>query len=455
MIRKYTCKPMALLLLLACLTGSLPGCTTASETEPIPTENTGIVETADTTRDTAQDTIRETKPETAPETEPEKVPPTGEQLSQTITALPDSEILRQTDIADVITAANLDTLTPEIRFRLAEALTGADTLTAFRKAFHEITGYTFHGWREVLQNASTVYTSHTDGKAELIFTGDVCLGDEWYNMVNYHQKGSRIENNIKPELRSWLAGGDITLMNCECTLSDRGEPTPGKLYTFRGKPENGEIFTKLGVDIVSLANNHAHDYGKDAFLDTMTALEEAGVAYVGAGENLTEAMAYKSFVADGMKIAYVAASNAEKYRLTPGATDNTPGILLMYETDNVAAAIQKAAREADVVVVYVHWGTENSTKVNRNQQDLRDLFIQCGADVIVGAHTHVLQPWEMYEGVPVVYSLGNFWFNMETLDTALASVQVALTEEGVEADCELYACVQTGGVTGFAHEFEG
>ena len=99
-------------------------------------------------------------------------------------------------------------------------------------------------------------------------------------------------------------------------------------------------------------------------------------------------------------------------------------------------------------------GTENSAAVNADQQKKRDLFLAHGADVIIGAHPHVLQPWEMYEGVPVVYSLGNFWFNSETLDTALASVEVSLTGDGVAAQCVLYACVQSDNVTGLKEEMQ-
>jgi len=409
--------------------------------------------------ESVQETVPETQPDTdtqPEETKPtEPVYPTGAELAAGIAALPDSDVLRQSDIADVLTAEHLDTLPGETRRLLTEALNGCDSLTAYRTAFHRITGYTFHAWRDVLQGTSAgnhTSTPYTDGRASLVFTGDVCVGDEWYNMQAYHRMGSDIKNNITEDVRAWLAAADVALMNCECTISDRGTPTPGKLYTFRGKPENAEIFAELGVDIVSLANNHAHDYGKDAFLDTMTALDAAGVVHVGAGETLEEAMQYRSFVADGMKIAYVSASNAEKYRLTPGATETSPGILLMYEEENVLAAIDRAAREADVVVAYVHWGTENSTRVNADQQKKRDLFIEHGADVIVGAHPHVLQPWETVNGVPVVYSLGNFWFNMETVDTALADIQVSLTETGIAAECALYACTQSGGVTGFAYE---
>ena len=245
--------------------------------------------------------VQETVPETdaavmseetmLPEAEIPDAPdaPDGTELAAGIAALADSDVLRQSDIADMITPENLDTLPEETRIKLAEALTGCDSLTAYRTAFHRITGYTFHAWRDMLGGVSAGNyqpTAYTDGKASLVFTGDVCVGDEWYNMQAYHRMGSDIKNNITEEVRGWLSAADVALMNCECTISDRGEPTPGKLYTFRGKPENAEIFVQLGVDIVSLANNHAHDYGRDAFLDTMTALENAGVVHVGAGETL-------------------------------------------------------------------------------------------------------------------------------------------------------------------------
>ena len=118
----------------------------------------------------------------------------------------------------------------------------------------------------------------------------------------------------------------------------------------------------------------------------------------------------------------------------------------MYDETDVLIAIDMAAREADVVVAYVHWGTENSTAVNADQIAKRDRFIAHGADMIIGSHPHVLQPWEVVDGVPVVYSLGNFWFNMETVDTAIAAVDVMLTEDGIRADCAVYACTQSGGM---------
>lgn len=437
MIRIPTRKPILLTLILLTLTS----CQTNLETVPDTTEP--AAETTDIATETTDMETGEPTDPIEPTLDPTSY--TGEVIAHAIAALPDGDTLRQSDIADVLTPENLDTLPDAVRMQLAEGIGNCDSLAESRTLFHRITGYTYHAWRDVLAE-NEILSPYTDGTATLVFTGDVCLGDDWYNMRSYHQRGDDITNHFSPVVQDWLSSADIALMNCECTLSDRGTPTPNKLYTFRGKKENASIFADLGVDIVSLANNHAHDYGQEAFLDTMVALDDAGVTYVGAGANLAEAMAYRSFVAEGMKIAYVAASNAEKFRLTPGATDTTPGILLMYDETNVLAALDTAAREADVVVAYVHWGTENSTEVNADQVQKRDLFLAHGADVIVGAHPHVLQPWEIVDGVPIVYSLGNFWFNMETVDTALASIDISLTSDGVTADCTMYACTQENGV---------
>ena len=281
----------------------------------------------------------------------------------------------------------------------------------------------------------------------LVFAGDLNFADDWYNMSAYRSLGCDITNNITGELLDILRDADICMMNCEFSISDRGSPLCGKLYTFRAAPQNADFFNSVGCDIVSLANNHVFDYGEDAFFDTMSNLYEYGIPHVGAGHDLEEAMEYRSFIAGGFKIGFVAASNAENYRLTPGADVNERGILLMYDPENVLSAIDRAVSECDFTVVYVHWGTENSTAVNENQRSLRDLFIDHGAGMIVGAHPHVLQEDEMFRGVPVIYSLGNFWFNMETLDTAVCRAEIYFDGDKIAADYEMIPCVQSGGVT--------
>lgn len=279
----------------------------------------------------------------------------------------------------------------------------------------------------------------------LAFTGDVNFADDWYNMLHY-AKTAGVEDCFGPSLLEHMRGADLLLCNNEFAFSLRGTPLPGKAFTFRADPAHTAIWKELGADLLGLANNHCFDYGEEAFLDTLDTLQQAGIPYVGAGRDLAEAMQAQYFTIEGLTIGYVACTRAEKYLLTPAAGEGSPGVLRCYEPEKALEAIRTARENCDYLVVYVHWGTERSTVLESAQTDLAALFEQAGADLIVGAHPHVLQGAGWRGDTPVLYSLGNFWFNMETLDTAL--LEVTLTGPGAEnASVRLLPCVQTGGRT--------
>lgn len=286
-------------------------------------------------------------------------------------------------------------------------------------------------------------TGVTDGPAVLAFTGDVNFADDWYNMLHY-AKTAGIEDCFGESLLAEMRAADVLLCNNEFAFSDRGSPMPGKQFTFRAKTANVSMWQQLGADIVGLANNHCFDYGEDAFLDTLSTLQGANIPYVGAGKNLEEAMQPQFFLVGGMKIGYVACTRAEKYILTPEAGEPSPGVLRCYDPELAVQAIQTASEQCDYLVVYVHWGTEGSTVLEQAQTDLATRFTEAGADLIVGAHPHILQGAGWRQDTPVLYSLGNFWFNMETLDSAL--LKVTVSEPGAAgATVQLLPCIQTGG----------
>lgn len=286
-------------------------------------------------------------------------------------------------------------------------------------------------------------TGVTDGPAVLAFTGDVNFADDWYNMLHY-AKTAGIEDCFGESLLAEMRAADVLLCNNEFVFSDRGSPMPGKQFTFRAKTGNVSMWQQLGADIVGLANNHCFDYGEDAFLDTLSTLQGADIPYVGAGKNLEEAMQPQFFLVGGMKIGYVACTRAEKYILTPEAGETSPGVLRCYDPELAVQAIQTASEQCDYLVVYVHWGTEGSTVLEQAQTDLATRFTEAGADLIVGAHPHILQGAGWRQDTPVLYSLGNFWFNMETLDSAL--LKVTVSEPGAAgATVQLLPCIQTGG----------
>lgn len=326
------------------------------------------------------------------------------------------------------------------------------TASDVRKYFYNTTGMTPLAYIEALEKNPdfSLSLSENDDTAigTLVFAGDFNLGEDFsWCPVNHLSDDTHVSDFLLPPLDNLLHTADVCCINLECTISERGTPTPDKLYTFRGKPENLRYLNELGCDIVSLANNHVHDYGADAMLDTISLLDEADILSIGAGKNLSEAMEYESITVNGVKIGFVAASNAEKFRLTPSADENAPGILTMYDPANIYTAIESAALACDYIVCVVHWGTENSTVVNDNQRELTTEFIRRGADAVIGHHPHVLQETQIIDGVPVVYSLGNFWFNTSPNETAVAEIQLSWNDHEIVSNLIMHPCIHENGIT--------
>lgn len=272
------------------------------------------------------------------------------------------------------------------------------------------------------------------------FAGDLCLDESSLVMKHMRRKGKGIAGCIDPRLIQIMQSNDYTVINNEFAFSNRGRPMKGKMYTFRAPVRNTRILHKLGVDAVSLANNHVYDYGRTAFFDTLRALKKAKIAYTGGGKNQAEARKPVYFKCRGKKIAIVAATRAEKYIMTPEAGKNTPGVFRTYDDRGYVRAIRRAKRKADVVIGFVHWGTEYSTQLEKAQKQQARDYIDAGADVIVGAHTHCLQGIGYYKKKPIFYSLGNFWFNEKRLYTTL--LQLTIRQDG-SVKARMLPCLQS------------
>ncbi len=264
----------------------------------------------------------------------------------------------------------------------------------------------------------------------MAFAGDMCLDETCDVMVHASTLENGVYDCIDSMLLTAMEAADICCINNEFAFSDAGEPMEGKLYTFRSSTANVNLLLGMGVDIVTLANNHVYDYGSVAFYDTLETLQSAGIDFVGAGANLEEAMTPVYYEINGVTIAFVNATRAEKYVLTPAATDSSGGVLRCYDTTLFEQVISTAAENADYVVCCVHWGTEYSYDLEDVQIETARLYIDAGADVIIGTHSHCLQGIGYYNGKPIFYSLGNFWFNSKSLETCL--VQLELTGTGAE-----------------------
>ena len=268
-----------------------------------------------------------------------------------------------------------------------------------------------------------------DGVITLRFAGDVLLDDS-YAIAAYHRElsGGYIiaENAFDSNMLSLMRGADIFMLNNEFPYTLRGEPTPEKQFTFRAFPADVSFLNDIGTDIVTLANNHAYDYGEVSLLDSMDTLKNAGIAYAGAGHDLEEASSPVYYVNDDVRIAIIASTQIERMPDpdTKGATADTPGVFRSMELDELTAAIKEAKEVSDFVIVFTHWGTEGAAEPDWSQNEQAPLIAEAGADLIIGAHPHVLQKID-YEGeTPVFYSLGNYLFNSKTLDTCLAEINL-------------------------------
>lgn len=255
----------------------------------------------------------------------------------------------------------------------------------------------------------------------LAFAGDINLDESSKPVSRYDEEGKGILGCISPELVEEMNAADLMMLNNEFSYSLRGTQTADKSYTFRANPERVNILKEMGVDIVSLANNHALDYGMDALEDTFTTLEEADIDYIGAGDTLDRAKAPVYYNIGGRRIAYLAASRVV-FAMDWYATDTRPGMIGTYDPTLLLDQIREADKSSDFVVVYVHWGVERTNIPADYQRSLAKQYIDAGADAVIGCHPHVLQGLEFYKDKPIAYSLGNYWFNNTTREAGLLKI---------------------------------
>ena len=299
---------------------------------------------------------------------------------------------------------------------------------------------------DIYDPVGKVYSMHaaSDAETTLAFVGDIGFAEGYATINVCRAQPNGIFDCIQPGVMEIMQGVDIMMANNEFPYSDRGSPTPNKTYTFRARPETVSLMTDMGVDIVSLANNHAYDYGPDALMDTFDILEGARLPYVGAGRNIAEARKPVYYHINGHVVSYVSATQIERYANpdTKEATETEPGVLRTLDPTMACEVIREAAANSDFVVMYVHWGSESTDLVEDSQRNLAKAYVEAGADLIIGDHSHCLQGIDYIEDVPVFYSLGNYWFNSKTLDTCI--VKVTLNEEFDIGDVEFIPCIQKG-----------
>jgi poly-gamma-glutamate synthesis protein (capsule biosynthesis protein) len=228
---------------------------------------------------------------------------------------------------------------------------------------------------------------------------------------------------------STLRRADVTVGNLETAVSERGTAT-AKEYTFRGPPSALQpLHTLAGFDVLTLANNHSVDFGRDALLDTVHAVRDAGMLSIGAGATSARARRPAIVDAGGLRVAFLGYSDVNPLGFP--ATDSSAGTAKA-DVAAIAADVRAARRRADVVVCFFHWGVELHPDPDERQGILADACVRGGASVVLGAHPHVLGPVSRPTPRTVVaWTLGNFVFPSSGVTARTAILRVELAAGGV------------------------
>ncbi len=261
----------------------------------------------------------------------------------------------------------------------------------------------------------------------LAAVGDVNLGDGVADVIG--ARGARYPwSGVAPVLRK----ADVAFGNLECAVSTRGSRVE-KAFNFRGHPSwLRTTRTYAGMDVFNLANNHAGDYGDTALMDTVRYVRRFGMIPVGAGSNLAAARKPKTIERFGLKIAFVGFSDIGPASFAAGP--NSPGTA--FATDAaIRSGVRRARKLAPIVIATFHWGVELARSPDGRQRAFGNAAIAAGADAVIGAHPHVLQPIERRSGRRLVaWSLGNFVFAARSAGTTSTGIlELRLSSRGIES----------------------
>jgi len=256
-----------------------------------------------------------------------------------------------------------------------------------------------------LQLEETRFLKEQSKEITLLFVGDIMLARGIAGQIKKYQDPRYPFLKIASTTQSV----NLTFGNLEGPISSRGK-NQGSIYSFRANPEVIKGLKFAGFDILSLANNHILDWGKQALEDTITILNNNSIKTIGAGRNYQEANKPVIINFNIVKIAFLAYTNL--YPRSLEATEGKAGIS-SFETEKVKQAISqiKQTGAADIVIISFHWGDEYQIHSNKTQQNIAHALIDAGADLIIGHHPHSIQEIEPYRNGWIAYSLGNFIFD--------------------------------------------
>ena len=240
-----------------------------------------------------------------------------------------------------------------------------------------------------------------------------------------------------------LAAADLAIVNLETSVGTGGAPEPGKRFTFSAGPEAFTALSAAGVDVASMANNHALDHGRARLPSTLRAARAAGdskpaLAVIGIGRDEEEAFAPAVTRIEDTTIATLAASLADQDPTADptgawAAVGTRPGIADATDPSRLLEEVRRAGGVADVVVVYLHWGIQGQACPSADQRSIAARLVAAGADLVVGTHAHQLQGDGRLGRGYVAYGLGNYaWYSPGTGATSRTGVLTLTVQPPVE-----------------------
>jgi poly-gamma-glutamate capsule biosynthesis protein CapA/YwtB (metallophosphatase superfamily) len=265
--------------------------------------------------------------------------------------------------------------------------------------------------------------------------GDIMLARTVGEQVQAH--GPQI---VFAGVQSVFDSADVLIGNLECAITDSSERQP-KIWTFAAPLEMAQALALARFDVLSLANNHAMDYGSQGLFDTRDNLGQYGIASVGAGANAAEAHAPVILERNGLRLAFLAYVDVPVEKdgfdaRTWIATASQPGIAWA-DPDQITTDVAAARLQSDIVIVQLHSGYEVGSyipTISPNQLAEAHAAIDAGAALVLGSHPHILQSIEQYHGGLIAYSLGNFVMDdYQGIANATIILRVVLTPAGVQS----------------------
>jgi poly-gamma-glutamate synthesis protein (capsule biosynthesis protein) len=254
------------------------------------------------------------------------------------------------------------------------------------------------------------------------------------------------------DLADLFRNADVSFLNLEHALSNKGELVRGKPFFHRGPPQCADGLKEAGFSCINLANNHVLDFGEESLFETFETLSSRDIPYFGAGLNLEQArkpfimehsglrvgfLGYSTTLPQGFAATetragvnpirvYTAYQQQKSVSELPGLTPTIVTWTEPTDLERVQNDVESVTPDVDVLIVYVHWGTSMNPAVHDFQSEIGRVAIDAGAHALFGGHQHVPSAIEFYKGCPIVHSTGNLIFDKfehhftrETLKTFL------------------------------------